>query len=567
MNKTSLFLLSSLAGLSLFGAPQPVNAGEAATDITKKTVITATLHDTKPAAADKTAKVAATTAATNADAADADDSKDSGDEAQAGSDNAVVSIGHDSNLASGEHATAVVSVLGSSTSAGEVDEAVVSVLGNTRVTGPVGEAAVAVMGSTSVDSKVKGEVVAVFGDVELGPNADVGGDVVVIGGTLHRDPAAIVHGNVQQVALFGAGGHLEWLHTWVKHCLVYGRPLAIAPGLGWAWGFAFTFFALYLLIAVLFPKGIEQCVRTMEEQPGRSVLASILTVLAKPIVFVLLVVTVIGIALVPFLALGLFVAGLFGKAVALAWIGRRILRVVRDDVARPPVLSVLIGGVAVLLLYMVPVLGFVLYKTLAILGLGIVVYTLILNSRGARETAAAARRAATPGASAGAGAGADAAATGPGTAEPAATPAAAAPAMAAAPSANASMERAGFWIRMTALALDVIIVAIACAILPFIDFDGPHKGFLLLLAGYAALMWKLKGSTIGGFICRLQIVRLDGRAIDWPTAVARALGCFLSLVVAGLGFLWIVFDADRQSWHDKIAGTVVVRVPRGASLV
>ena len=559
MNKTPLFLLSSLAGLLLFGAPQAADASVAAPDITKKIVITATLHDSKQDAADKadTAK--------DADAADADDSKDSGDEAKAGSDNAVVSIGHDSNLASGEHAAAVVSVLGSSTSAGEVDAAVVSVFGNTRVTGPVGEAAVAVMGSTSVDSKVKGQVVAVLGDVELGPNADVGGDVVVVGGMLHRDPAAIVHGTVQQVVQFGAGGHLEWLHTWVKHCLVYGRPLAIAPGLGWAWGFAFTFFALYLLIAVLFPKGIEQCVRTMEEQPGRSVLASILTVLAKPIVFVLLVVTVIGIALVPFLALGLFVAGLFGKTVALAWIGRRILRVGHDGAAGPPVLAVLIGGVAVLLLYMVPVLGFVLYKTLAILGLGIVVYTLILYSRDARETAAAAQRTATLGAAATMASPDASTAASPDTAEPATAPAAAAPP--AAPTANASMERAGFWIRMTALALDVIIIAIACAILPFIDFDGPHKGFLMLLAGYAALMWKLKGSTIGGFICRLQVVRLDGRTIDWPTAVARALGCFLSLVVAGLGFLWIVFDADRQSWHDKIAGTVVVRVPKGASLV
>ena len=62
-------------------------------------------------------------------------------------------------------------------------------------------------------------------------------------------------------------------------------------------------------------------------------------------------------------------------------------------------------------------------------------------------------------------------------------------------------------------------------------------------------------------------MRLDGRAIDWWTAGARALGCFLSLAVAGLGFLWVVFDADRQSWHDKIAGTVVVRVPRGTPLV
>ena len=565
MNKTSLFILSSLAGLLLFGAPPRADAGEVVPAVTKKIVITASVHDTRTGAADKV----------DVDAADADDSKDSDDSAQSGHDNAIVSIGHDSNLASGEHATAVVSVLGSSTSAGEVDQAVVSVLGNTHVTGPVGEAAVAVIGSTSVDSRVKGQVVAVLGDVELGPHADIGGDVVVVGGTLHRDPAAIVHGNVQQVVLFGAGGHLEWLHTWVKHCLVYGRPLAIAPGLGWAWGFAFTFFALYLLIALLFPKGIDQCVRTMEEQPGRCVLASILTVLAKPIVFVLLVVTVIGIVLVPFLALGLFVAGLFGKAVALAWIGRRILRVGHDGGAHPPVLSVLIGGVAVLLLYMVPVLGFVLYKTLAILGLGIVVYTLILNSRGARETAAAAQRTATLGAAATMTSPDASTAAGPGTAEPAtappttAPPTAAPPAAAppAAPAANAAMERAGFWIRMTALMLDVIIIAIVGAMLPFINVDGPHRSFLLLLAGYAALMWKHKGSTIGGFICRLQVVRLDGRAIDWPTAVARALGCFLSLVVAGLGFLWIVFDADRQSWHDKIAGTVVVRVPKGASLV
>jgi uncharacterized RDD family membrane protein YckC len=352
----------------------------------------------------------------------------------------------------------------------------------------------------------------------------------------------------------------------VKQCLVYGRPLAIAPGLGWAWGFALSFFALYLLIALLFPKGVEQCVRTMEEQPGRCVSASILTVLAKPIIFVLLVVTVIGIALVPFLALGLFLAGLFAKAVALAWIGGRILRAARAGDAHPPVLAVLIGGAAALALYMVPVLGFVLYKALDILGLGIVVYTLILGSRSARE-AATAQRAATLDAAAST-AGPDlSTAAGPGTAGPAAAPAPAAPAAAAVPRANASMERAGFWIRMVALTLDVIIVAIACAVLPFINFDGPHKGFLLLLAGYGALMWKLKGSTIGGFICRLQVVRLDGRTIDWPTAVARALGCFLSLVIAGLGFLWIVFDADRQSWHDKIAGTVVVRVPRGSSLV
>ena len=80
-------------------------------------------------------------------------------------------------------------------------------------------------------------------------------------------------------------------------------------------------------------------------------------------------------------------------------------------------------------------------------------------------------------------------------------------------------------------------------------------------------MWKLRGSTVGGIVLDLQVVRLDGREIDWPTAIVRALGCFLSLAVAGLGFFWIAFDEEKQAWHDKIAGTVVVRVVKGAPLV
>jgi uncharacterized RDD family membrane protein YckC len=41
----------------------------------------------------------------------------------------------------------------------------------------------------------------------------------------------------------------------------------------------------------------------------------------------------------------------------------------------------------------------------------------------------------------------------------------------------------------------------------------------------------------------------------------------LSLAVAGLGFIWIAIDPEKQSWHDKIAGTVVVRATRHASLL
>ena len=80
-------------------------------------------------------------------------------------------------------------------------------------------------------------------------------------------------------------------------------------------------------------------------------------------------------------------------------------------------------------------------------------------------------------------------------------------------------------------------------------------------------MWKMRGTTIGGVICGLRVVRLDDRPLDWPTAIVRSLGCFVSVIVVGLGFIWVLFDDERQSWHDKIAGTVIVHAPKGTSLV
>jgi len=50
-------------------------------------------------------------------------------------------------------------------------------------------------------------------------------------------------------------------------------------------------------------------------------------------------------------------------------------------------------------------------------------------------------------------------------------------------------------------------------------------------------------------------------------AVVRALASLLSLAVIGLGFFWIAWDREKQAWHDKIAGTLVVRMPRGVSLI
>jgi uncharacterized RDD family membrane protein YckC len=479
------------------------------------------------------------------------------DEARGRHDNALVTIGHDATLEAGAESDAVVAVLGNATSAGKVVDAVVSVLGDTHVTGPVGNSVVSVLGNTYVDSEISENVVSVLGDVELGPHAVVNGEVATIGGTLVRDPAAKVNGSVQTVTMFHHGGGLDGFHAWVRHALLYGRPLAIAPGLGWAWTIAAIFMVLYLLIAMLFPRGIERSVRTMEEAPGSSVLAAFLTLLLKPVVFMLVFITVIGIMLVPFMVVALWVIGLFGKAVAFAWLGRRLLPKRESPETWFTVLTVLIGGLLATVLYLVPVLGFIVYKGLDILGVGIVVYTLLQVMRANRAAAnppPAATIPPTESAASEAPAGvADAAGAASASAAPAPRPA---------PVAATSYPRAGFWIRMAALWLDIIIVAIAC------NFLHLHDGlFMIAVAAYGAVMWKLRGTTVGGIVCNLRIVRQDGRELDWATAIVRGLACFLSTIALGLGFLWIAFDGERQGWHDKIAGTVVVRVPKAASLV
>jgi uncharacterized RDD family membrane protein YckC len=515
-----------------------------------------------------------------------------------GHGNELVNIGHDSNLPRGQSADSVVSIFGSSTSDGEAGN-VVSILGDTRVTGPSSDGAVAVLGNVYIDGKVDGDAVAVLGDMQLGPHAEIDGNVVAIGGTLQRDPAAIVRGNVQSI--FGSFGSVGWLRSWIHHCLLYGRPLALAPGLGWAWGLAFACLALYAALALLFREGLTRCVQTFAAQPGQSVLAALITMLLTPVLVVLLCVTVIGIAAVPFVVFGLLCVGLFGKAVMLAWLGQRVTGRQGTGALSHPAVAVLIGGVLVLALYLVPFIGFLVYKLLGLLGLGAVAYTLILAARahqaakeGPRSTNAAAFGAepsssassgptssASPTPSSSAGStpsdstsstppGGAAAATGEAPAAGAApapdprgpSPAAEAPRTQAPPPTTASLPRAGFWIRIGALLLDVILVGFLMGV-----FHHGHHFELLVLATYGAVMWKLRGSTIGGIVFDLRVVRLDGREVDWETAIVRALGCFLSLAVAGLGFFWIAFDEQKQAWHDKIAGTVVVRVAKGTPLV
>lgn len=483
-----------------------------------------------------------------------------------------VAVGRSMDLPAGQQAHSVVAVMGSASVEGQASGDVVAVLGSVHASGPVGGDAVAVLGSLYVNNHVSGDAVAVLGSVELGPNAEVDGDVQSVGGQLRRDPGAIVHGQVSQIGA-NTPVNLGPVTPWARHALGHLRPLAWGTGLGWAWVVAAVFLGVYLLLAFLAPRGVQRCVQSLELHPGATILAALLSVLLIPPLLLLLVVTVIGIAAVPVVLLALFCATLFGKVAALAWLGGRFLGHERAGELAPDeplrvVAAVAVGGVIILALYLVPVLGLIVFQLLGLLGLGMVVHTLLIA---ARERHGAGR----PGASAGGATPAapsvatDSAAVSGATGASAAPAAAAAESLAsaAAPAAtpragiDPSLPRAGFWIRMVALLLDAIIVGIILQLLRW------HNVLLPVLAAYGAILWKARGATLGGIVFGLQVVRADGQPMDWTTAIVRALGCFLSLAVIGLGFFWIAFDEQRQAWHDKFAGTLVVRAGRAPTTV
>ena len=65
----------------------------------------------------------------------------------------------------------------------------------------------------------------------------------------------------------------------------------------------------------------------------------------------------------------------------------------------------------------------------------------------------------------------------------------------------------------------------------------------------------------------IKIIRVDGQPINFAVALVRSLSSFFSAVVLFLGFFWAGWDKDKQAWHDKIAGTIVVKLPKGLSLI
>jgi uncharacterized RDD family membrane protein YckC len=83
---------------------------------------------------------------------------------------------------------------------------------------------------------------------------------------------------------------------------------------------------------------------------------------------------------------------------------------------------------------------------------------------------------------------------------------------------------------------------------------------LAIQATYYVIFWSWRGGTLGQLLLGIQVrSERDGARIGLGRACLRYIGYLISIVILYIGLIWVVIDPRKQGWHDKIAGTVVVR--------
>ena len=128
---------------------------------------------------------------------------------------------------------------------------------------------------------------------------------------------------------------------------------------------------------------------------------------------------------------------------------------------------------------------------------------------------------------------------------------------------------AGFWIRAAAYLIDGLALSLIGGLVGSNVHYGPSSydevarsrdlsGLLNLI--YFVAFWAYNGGqTLGNRLLGIRVVKSDGTPVTLGTAVVRWIGLVLSVIVVFLGVIWVGFDPKKQGWHDKIAGTVVIR--------
>jgi len=142
-------------------------------------------------------------------------------------------------------------------------------------------------------------------------------------------------------------------------------------------------------------------------------------------------------------------------------------------------------------------------------------------------------------------------------------PAPAVPASEIQAASGPSGPRAGFWQRFGAFIIDILILAVPSIVLVLLTGQtvGQILGTLFGVVYFAYFEGGPTGQTIGKRALGIRVLDLRaGGSIGYGRAVVRYLVKSILSWILLLGYLWMLWDREKQTWHDKAATSVVVPV-------
>jgi uncharacterized RDD family membrane protein YckC len=127
---------------------------------------------------------------------------------------------------------------------------------------------------------------------------------------------------------------------------------------------------------------------------------------------------------------------------------------------------------------------------------------------------------------------------------------------------GASGPRAGFWRRFGGAIIDGVILGVIGLILQLaLKGAGSALSILAGLAYFTLFVGARRGQTPGMSAVGIRVISFDGSgSIGYGRAFIRWIGGYVSAIVIFIGFLWMLWDKEKQCWHDKLAADVVVPV-------
>lgn len=455
---------------------------------------------------------------------------------------------------------------------GDVFQTVVVMGGDAEIYGTVNDAVVVMGGKLLLDGGIiNGDCVILGGSAEVNSGTVIKGDLVMIGGVHTIDPGVEIKGDKVIIAAW-AGKILNNITPYLEHCIFKGRFISLS--LPWTLWILAGYIVLMFVCAILFHSTFVKSIEIVNHKILTALLIGILVPVAVGPVFVALSISFVGIPAIPAVIMTLQGAMLIGIFAINAHTGKHILSIFGCTSPLPPIVFALIGSILYGLLMLIPFAGGFITLILSTVGTGAGVLAIFSFVKTFKATRCMTGK---PDVSAGSNNSTTQMPEITESAEMEVVPVQEIPASTRSLQQTTSVvttTNATFLQRLGAAIIDTMLVLIVfgmitrpitCMLNQSNDPAGSFGLFMLLV--YFTAMWAWKQTTVGMIVFRLKVYRVDNSPLTFSIAIIRALGLLLSILPFGLGFLWMIWDKDKLTWYDRIAGTVVKRVDGTVSIV